>query len=473
MNWRAGEHRALVVAVAIGVLAAACSNASSNGSASSDTAGGGTTATTFTGTDFTKNVPVRAPGVTSTEIRVGSVTSKTSPLGGQEAELNDGIKAYFGLINSKGGIYGRQLKLTSERDDMLGNNTGAVEALLAQDNVYAAFIASDLFTGAKELAKAGIPTFGWNINAEWAGPKNFFPNLAPVCFQGCPLLPHVLPTLVKSVGAHKVAVLAYNVPQSAGCLNGANQTMKTFGPDVDASMVFSDGSLTYGQTDFSAQVSQMKQKGADFLVTCLDFNADYAVAKEMDRQGIRDKVTFYHPNMYNAEFVKKNAAILDGGIVLVQFTAIEHQPRIPAVQEYLDYTAAHNVKVSEMTMQGWIAARQFVDALKATGPNFTWANLVSAWNQQTAYTAGGWLVPIDWTRQHTDPAKGDQYRSDWECANFVKIVNGQFVPYLTKPGKPWNCWDGHKLDQWQTPFNTSFAPGEPLNFADAKSQAQG
>ena len=157
------------------------------------------------------------------------MTSKTSVLGGQEAELNDGIKAYFGLVNSKGGIYGRQLKLTSERDDIQVNNLATVEAMLAQDKPYAAFIATDGFSGAKKLAEAGMPTFGWNINAEWAGPKNFFPNVAPVCFAGCPLLPHILPTLIKASGKHKVAVIGYNVPQAAGCVNGANNTMKQFG----------------------------------------------------------------------------------------------------------------------------------------------------------------------------------------------------------------------------------------------------
>ena len=62
----------------------------------------------------------------------------------------------------------------------------------------------------------------------------------------------------------------------------------------------------------------MKAKGVDFLATSLDFNGDYAIAKEMQRQGILDKVTFFHPNLYNPDFVKKNAAIFEGGIVLVR-----------------------------------------------------------------------------------------------------------------------------------------------------------
>jgi branched-chain amino acid transport system substrate-binding protein len=454
MRLHAGRS-ALGVAVALALLAAACSNAGSDKASDTTVAGG--TATTFTGTDFTKNVPVKAPGVTSTEIHVGSIVSKTNPLGTDVGIFNDGIEAYLDSVNAKGGIYGRKLKLTSKRDDQTSNNASQAEAMLTQDNVYAAFVATELFTGSKALAKAGIPTFGWNINAEWAGPTNFFPNVAPQCFSGCGLLPHVTPWLAQQSKKHRVAVLGYSVPQAASCVNGNVDNFKKFGKDVDAQVVYSDASLSFGQTDFSAQVSKMKTAKADFLVTCMDFNGDYAVAKEMGLQGIRDGVTFYHANLYNPEFVKANAQALEGGVVLTEIMATEHQPPAPGVQDYLDYAAANDLTVTEMTMEGWIAAREFVDALKAAGPNFTRPTLISAWNQQTAYDAGGWLIPVDWTRQHTDPAKGVQYQSKYECANFVQIKSGKFVPIYDGGGaKPWVCFDGHKPDVWAEPVNTSF-----------------
>jgi branched-chain amino acid transport system substrate-binding protein len=460
--------------MAIALFSTACSNAASDKpGATTATTAAGATVTTTAGNDYTTNQKVDAPGVSDTEIDVASITSKTSVLGGQDAKLNDGIKAYFDSVNSKDGIYGRQLKLKYERDDIQVNDLAMAEGLLAQDKPYAAFIATDGFSGAKKLAAAGIPTFGWNINADWAGPTNFFPNVAPVCFEGCPLLPHILPTLVKASGKHKVAVIAYNVPQAAGCLNGANATIKKFGSEVDAQIVFSDGSIAFGNTDWSAQVSQMKEKGADFLVTCLDGNADDAVAKEMVRQEIADKVTFYHANLYDAAFVKANAKELEGGLVLAQITAVEQTPTQPGVQEYLDYANANNLEITELTMQGWIAAREFVDALKAAGPDFTWANLISAWNQQKWYTGGGFILPVDWTKQHHDPADGDQYRADFECGNFLKITDGKFVPFLAKPGKPWVCFDGHKLDTWQEPINVGFTD-TPITYAEAKAQdAQG
>jgi hypothetical protein len=178
-------------------------------------------------------------------------------------------------------------------------------------------------------------------------------------------------------------------------------------------------------------------------------------------------VTFFHPNLYNRDFVKKNARIFEGGIVLAGIDAAEHTPAPPALQEYLDYATAHGLKVTEMTEQGWIAARQFVNALKAAGPNFTWANFVNGWNQQTWYSNGGLVPPIDWTREHNDPALPAS-RSEFECQNFVKIHNGRFVGIYDDGGaKPWLCFDGTKPDEWEAPVNLSFA-GKPFSIADVR-----
>jgi ABC-type branched-subunit amino acid transport system substrate-binding protein len=460
--------RALCGAFVVALALSACGNAGDDSSSSDSSPGA--TVTTFKGTDFNEKQKVDVQGVSDTEIKVAAITSKTNPLGGDYGLLDEGIKAYFDLVNSKGGIWGRQLKLAYERDDQTGNNTTQVEASLAQDKPYAMFIAVQLFTGAPKLAAAGIPTFGWNINAEWAGPKNFFPNTAPNCF-GCKAggLPHVNPWLAQQVKAHKVAVLGYNVPQAADCVTGAKNAFEMFGDDVDAHVVFTDNSFPFGTTDFSPQVSQMKAKGVDFLTTCVDFNGDVAIAKEMKKQGILDKVTFVHANIYNPDFVKANAQYLEGGILGLQIAGVEHKPAPAAVQEYLDYATKNNLKVTEMTMHGWIAARQFVDALKAAGPNFTWSNLVNGFNQTKWYTNGGWGPPIDWTIQHDDPAKNPAALSKFECSSFVKIENGKFVGVYDDGGaKPWVCFDGTKRDTWTDPVNVSFDTDKPFTFADVQ-----
>ena len=314
------------------MLGAACSNASSG---SSNSKGGGSSKTATGGSagtgDYTKHIPVNAPGVSDTEIKVGSITSKTNPTAGNEGDLDLGVKAYFGYVNSKGGIYGRKLVLSSQRDDQLANNQTEAEALVSQDNVYAAFVATLLFTGAKTLEKAGIPTFGWNINAEWVGPKNFFYNSGVgVGCQGC-----TQRELVYAIGqakAKRVAILAYSVPQAKTAFNDAVKSLRLWGKYVGAQIVYQDASLQYGQTDFSPQVDQLKKHNADFVVSVLDFNGVFSLIKEVDRQGLRSKVTFYHQNVFDADFLAKNGKLLEGDYVLPRYLALEHTPPTAAAQ---------------------------------------------------------------------------------------------------------------------------------------------
>src|SRR6266567_8658564 len=98
--------------------------------------------------------PVDQPGVTATQINVGGVVAKTNPLGGDYAASFNGVKAYFDMVNASKdkGIYGRKLKLTSQRDDQVSMNQQEAQALLSEDNVFAVLpVATLLFTGANVL----------------------------------------------------------------------------------------------------------------------------------------------------------------------------------------------------------------------------------------------------------------------------------------------------------------------------------
>src|SRR5689334_8187894 len=107
---RRGLLRAMAAIAVCSLIATSCANAKDEGSSSSST-------TTKSDTSSGKQVAVQQPGVTADTISVGGVASVTNPLGGNYGDAFLGTKAYFDMVNSQGGIYGRQLKLTEERDD--------------------------------------------------------------------------------------------------------------------------------------------------------------------------------------------------------------------------------------------------------------------------------------------------------------------------------------------------------------------
>ncbi len=460
-NMRAG--RLLATSVALALAAAACGNSKSQSGSTTTQSQGGAPQTTASAANLTKFVPSNQAGVDDAkrEIRVAVITSKTNPLGGKYVQYTDGVKAYFKLINDHGGIYGRKLVIAKERDDIIGTqNAQQVTASLSDDNAFATFVATLQFTGADALAKAGQPTFIWNINPEMASTPqvahtNIFGSLGALCFN-CG--GHFLPWLVTKEHYTKVGILAYGVSASSKiCAAGTKKGYQLFTPNVK--VAFFDDTIPFSG-DLAADVAKMKAAGVQFVTTCMDTNEVAKLAKEMKQQGLN--ATQNLPNAYDHDSLgdPTTAALFENDFVEPQNSAWEDTPQSPATQEYLTAVKAITTHPVELTESGWIMAKMFVDGLKGAGPEFTKQKVIAYLNSQTAYSADGLIVPIDWTKQHNDPQSNLAMRGKYECATVTQIKAGKFVPLFTEPGKPWICFDPSPKAPIPTePQHMSFAPG--------------
>ena len=433
--------RILAAGFVLALVAAACGNSGdddgTNTSAPGPTASTAPGATTTTA-DLSTNVPVDETGVSDTEINFTSIsTISANPLGTDIGNAyNAGIEAYFEYRNSQGGIWGRELVLANTRDDQLGNNQSEAQAMIAQDDSFGAFVATLLFTGAADLDGAGVPTFGWGIHAEFAGKSALFGHLGSLCF-GC--VGKAVPFLAKSVGATKVAALGYNVENSAKCVDGLGRSFEAFGETAGAELVYSDNTLAFGlPAGLAPQVSEMKDEGVDFISTCMDLNGMKTLAEELDKQGMGD-VIMNHPNTYNHNFVRENAELFEGDVVVPQFIPFEYSGGGPTRDAFFEFT--DEATRNELTMIGWINADTAYAGLVKAGPEFSREKVIAALNATTDYSGDGMIVPIDWTKQHDDPTADPSKRSAYECFSPVRVANGEFEIYLATDDKPWLCFD--------------------------------
>jgi branched-chain amino acid transport system substrate-binding protein len=449
--------RARLVALGVTLLlvVTACGNSSSS-KQSQDSSGGGP-GTTVSAADLAKNVAVNAQGVTSDSIGVVTVTSTTNILGGTYGQLGDGVQAYFDYMNSTGGIYGRQLKILKRRDDGMFKNQQTVKSSLSQDKAFATFIATPLFTGYTDLANSNprMPTFVWNINPEFAGPTNFFGSVGALCL-GC--VGQGLPYVAQQNGFKNIGVLAYgSTASSKDCGTGIKKSFEKY---PSAKVAFFDNNIGFSQPDLSSQVAQMKKANVDLIATCIDTKEALILAKEIKRQGLNAVQLL--PNAYDSAFISDNAQYVEGDFVQVQFVPIEADPQNAEQKTMLEWLQKRNFAPTEMRIEGWILANEFVTGLKLAGPEFSQQKVIDSLNQQTAFTANGLLRPIDWTRQHNDP-KGhpeNDYKDD--CVAAVKVENGKFVMATGQGDKPWTCFVGGSQGQaatlTTTPEYKSFAP---------------
>jgi branched-chain amino acid transport system substrate-binding protein len=441
------------------VVVGACGNSKSQTSSSTTVTTGNVPQTTASAADLSKHVArpgVR--GVTDSTIRVAVITATTNPIGGKYHQYIDGIRAYFKMVNDKGGIYGRKLVVVSDRDDVVGTqNVQQTTASLNDDNAFATFEATQQLTGADLLAKAHMPTFIWNIDPEMANTptvdhSNIFGSNPAICFS-CP--GPLIPWLAEKNGFTKVGILGYGVSaESKLCAEGTRDAYKRYTKDT-VKTVFFDETIPFAG-DISADVAKMKQAGVQFVNTCMDTNEVVKLQKEMKQQGLNAVQNL--PNAYDHDFAKANAALFEGTFIEPLYAPWETTPQSPATQQYLASIKAITNDPVELTEFGWIEAAQLVEGLTGAGPEFTQQKVIDYLNSLHADSPGGLVQPVDWSTGHTDPQKHAEARLAEQCQPIMQIKAGKFVLFATPPDKPFTCVDSTK-DATQTPTYKSFAPG--------------
>jgi hypothetical protein len=321
------------------------------------------------------------------------------------------------------------LRLVAERDDQTLQNQSEVQALLEQDDVFAAAVATLAFSGADMLVKEGVPTFGWNVNAEWGNGPNLFGDKGS--FFGYARAYPMLSWFARSIGAKRVGIVSYSVPQSTDCAKGDQASIEKFGP---AKVVVVDTSLPFGATDLSADVAEMKKQRVDLVLTCLDQNGAANLGREMRKQGL--DAPMYLPNAYDQAFIAKFTNVLEGSYVLVHFTPFElpDKEKPGGLRRFLAQMKKRGKEPTELALAGWLSGDMLVTGLRAAGPQFTRKKVVDALNAMHDYDAGGILPGIDWTIAHRDDPRE-------VCFLLLQVVGGKLVPRFGEPGKPFICFD--------------------------------
>jgi ABC-type branched-subunit amino acid transport system substrate-binding protein len=414
-------------------------------------------------------------GVTGSEIRVGGLASPASVLNVPYVDGFDGVNAYFDKVNKAGGVYGKKLKLVAQLDDQgaPSGNIRAVRSLVEEKKVFAVLpVMTNSFAGGSYLASKGVPTFGYNVDAGWCGTnaegqaiqdnviKNgIFTDQCPrkslfgekgsfLCFGCASIAPAYI---AQQEGLTKGAIFTYTAPSSVACSVGLEQSFKEYGVDL----VYEDKSLEFGFTDVSADVQAMKDKGVQFVATCMDFGGAFKISQGLKQAGVSD-VVFYAPEGYRENTIEKFGKQLNNWFFGLNFVSWQDKEPPKGTKEYLAAMKKRGISPSEQSQAGWINAALFVEGLERAGKDFTQASLIEAINGIESFTADGMLTGQNWT------ATGDGHGPGREaCTAYVEAVNGKFVPRYGKPGQPFVCFpDNPRGPNLETPYYLPLEPGE-------------
>jgi ABC-type branched-subunit amino acid transport system substrate-binding protein len=409
---------------------------------------------TFLGTgipsgDACPNVPISGVnGVTDDEILIGGLVAITNPSGQPYEDAVDGLLAYIKGVNDAGGVCGRQIKYSDTVNDQsaVSRNLLGARQLVEDTEVFAiAPAVTSTFGSGQYLADTDVPVFGWNINPEWSLGDNMFGEKGSfVCFAGfnadeCPN-EDVVWMASELVGATKVAVLNYgSAPSSAACGLGQELSFQRWGATSGVEFAFRDDSLAFGFSPESLgpTLDRIRSEGVDMLFTCMDVAANIRVLTAMQNAGL--DTAMYWPNGYDRDVLNEFGDQIQNYVVTGSFfRPFEVEPS-PGMESYQATMEANDLKISELTLSGWINGDLLVTGIRAaagTEGTFDQKAVVDAINGLT-YNAGGILPDIVWKDFHTGP------RAPVNCYAYMKVdgATKTFIPEAPDVSKPWICFD--------------------------------
>jgi hypothetical protein len=226
-------------------------------------------------------------------IRVGIITSATSPVGGDTfTGPRDGAKAYFDRLNARGGIDGRpvEVRLCDDGGSGVGNNE-CVHQLVDEDKVVALVATTALdYAGASRVSHARVPDIGGQpIGAAydtWPHLYGIYGSLAPRAgtpgwggrlYGGT----EVYRYFKREQGARTAAVVSYNQAASAAYARLVEQGLKAEGYKVVSEQV------DFALPDFRAVAADLKQQGADLVFDAIDTHGNAQLCEAMDQVGAK------------------------------------------------------------------------------------------------------------------------------------------------------------------------------------------
>ena len=263
---RLAQAAAVIVVVGLGL--AACSNSSDDSSADSSASTSATTeaaAPESTAVDGADTVPADTvpadtaepsatsepvedagpdlgefapisgvPGVTDEAIQYAVLgTGPSNPAGYCLLECYlGGVQAYFDYRNSLGGVHGRQLEISHEVDDQLGNTQVELLELIGSDDVFGTFFAPLIPSGHEDANAARMPIYTLvQGGPEGAGFDNVY---LPAIFCADCLRKSVVHQ-AELLGATKVASLGLGVSQASKTVSPRRRRPSTNGAPTSAS----------------------------------------------------------------------------------------------------------------------------------------------------------------------------------------------------------------------------------------------
>ncbi|MET3130087.1 branched-chain amino acid transport system substrate-binding protein [Oxalobacteraceae bacterium GrIS 1.11] len=329
------------------------------------------------------------PGVTAKTILIGQSAALTGPAQQLGTEMRDGAQAYFDYVNSQGGVAGRQIVLKSMDDgyepERAAKNT---KALIDKEGVFSLFgyVGTPTSNAAMPLvASDDIPFFAPLTGAQTLR-EPFNKNIFNIRAGYYAEMEQIVENLV-SMNATRVAVFYQNDAYGKAGLEGVTRALKRRKIDV-----FAVATVERNSVDVTAAVAAMKKAQPRAVIMVSTYMSSAAFIRAM-QDGGGSVPYFWNISFVGSQALSKELGKAGRGVMISQVVPAPWNETLPVVKEYRRlYAAKPGRQVGFVSMEGFMAAKVFVEGLRRAGSNLTRASFSRALESMAPYDLGGFVV---------------------------------------------------------------------------------
>jgi branched-chain amino acid transport system substrate-binding protein len=336
------------------------------------------------------------PGVSADKIVLGQAAVFSGPAAQLGIQMRNGIKAYFDLVNEKGGVNGRRLELVTE-DDQYESKVAPVASkkLIDEHKVFALLGYVGTPTGVAHLpvvTQAKVPLVGMFTGAEaLRNPVNRYVFHVRASYYD---ETEKIVEQVVSTGGKRISVFYQDDAYGEAGRKGTELALER-----RQLKIHSTGTVVRNTVAVEEAAKKIHASQPDAVVMVGAYAACAAYVRAMQKLG--SGATFYNVSFVGSKALS-DALGKDGvGVAISQVVPFPWATGIPVVKEYQAASKkAGFTDYNFSALEGFITAKVMVEGLRRAGRNLTREGLVDTMEKMNDVDLGGFFVSYS-PKSHT------------------------------------------------------------------------
>lgn len=327
-------------------------------------------------------------------IVLGQSAPTTGPAAQLGIQFNAGANLYFDAVNAKGGVAGRSIELRLQDDGYEPERTAVNTKKFLDDDVFALFgyIGTPTSLVALPMAtQAKTPFFAPFTGAQaLREPYNRYAVHVRASYYEETA---VIVKQTDAIGFKKLGVLYQNDAYGRAGLEGVTRALAALNRKP-----VSTGTVERNSVNVAKAVAEIMAQQPDAIVQISAYKSCAAFIKEVRRVG-------FAGSFYNVSFVGTQALVNElgpdaRGVAVTQVVPFPFTAMTPLSSEYLMALSANkSMSANYSSMEGYLAAKVFVDALRRAGRNASQDDFLGAVQTLQNHNLGGFTVDFN-ARKH-------------------------------------------------------------------------